>query len=182
MKCPYCENKDSKVVESRESSDSIRRRRECVRCGLRFTTYETVSRKNIMILKKDGHSEPFSQEKIEKSISLACAKRPIELGKISRIVIEIENFLHTQTKLEFESRIIGEIVMNKLRDLDQVAYIRYVSVYKGFQNQDNFKNELESLENKSTKQNISRNQLRLIGLDSSEINGKNTKSTKQYYK
>ena len=124
MKCPYCENKDSKVIESRESSDSVRRRRECVRCGLRFTTYETVSRKNIMVLKKDGHAEPFSQEKIEISISLACAKRPIELGKISRIVVEIENFLQTQTKLEFESRIIGEIVMNKLRDLDQVAYIR----------------------------------------------------------
>ena len=136
MKCPYCENKDSKVIESRESSDSVRRRRECVRCGLRFTTYETVSRKNIMVLKKDGHTEPFSQEKIEISISLACAKRPIELGKISRIVVEIENFLQTQTKLEFESRIIGEIVMNKLRDLDQVAYIRYVSVYKGFRHQD----------------------------------------------
>tara|TARA_Y100000590_G_C15552042_1_gene951295 strand:- start:112 stop:732 length:621 start_codon:yes stop_codon:yes gene_type:complete len=182
MKCPYCENKDSKVVESRESSDSVRRRRECVICGLRFTTYETVSRKNIMVIKKDGHAEPFSQEKIEKSISLACAKRPIELGKISRIVVEIENFLQTQTKLEFESRIIGEIVINKLRDLDQVAYIRYVSVYKGFQNQDNFKNELESLENKSAEQNVNQNQLRLIGLDSSEINVKNKKSTKQYYK
>ena len=97
-------------------------------------------------------------------------------------MVEIENFLQTQTKLEFESRIIGEIVMNKLRDLDQVAYIRYVSVYKGFQNQDNFKNELESLEKKSAEQNINRNQLRLIGFDSSKINGKNKKSTKQYYK
>ena len=182
MNCPFCAHNESKVIDSREAGEGVRRRRECLMCSLRFTTYETVSRKNIMVLKKDGHAEPFSQEKIEKSISLACAKRPIELGKISRIVIEIENFLQTQTKLEFESRIIGEIVMNKLRDLDQVAYIRYVSVYKGFQNQDNFKNELESLENKSTKQNISRNQLRLIGLDSSEINGKNTKSTKQYYK
>ena len=103
MKCPYCENKDSKVVESRESSDSVRRRRECIRCGLRFTTYETVFRKTIMIVKKDGRVEPFSHEKIEKSISLACAKRPLELGKISRLVIDIKNELNSQTKLEIES-------------------------------------------------------------------------------
>ena len=133
MKCPYCENKDSKVVESRESSDSVRRRRECIRCGLRFTTYETVSRKTIMIVKKDGRMEPFSNEKIEKSISLACAKRPLELGRISRLVMDIEKELNSHTKLEIESKIIGDIVMNKLRQLDQVAYIRYVSVYKSFQ-------------------------------------------------
>tara|TARA_B100000029_G_scaffold516826_1_gene635463 strand:- start:14209 stop:14742 length:534 start_codon:yes stop_codon:yes gene_type:complete len=177
MKCPYCENKDSKVVESRESSDSVRRRRECIRCGLRFTTYETVSRKTIMIVKKDGRMEPFSNEKIEKSISLACAKRPLELGRISRLVMDIEKELNSHTKLEIESKIIGDIVMNKLRQLDQVAYIRYVSVYKSFQDQESFKDELNSLDQQSTKYDINKNQLKLIDLDSKVIAPKRKRSS-----
>ena len=180
MKCPYCENKDSKVVESRESSDSVRRRRECIRCGLRFTTYETVFRKTIMIIKKDGRVEPFSHEKIEKSISLACAKRPLELGKISRLVVDIENELNSQTKLEIESKIVGDIVMNKLRDLDQVAYIRYVSVYKSFQDQDSFKDELDSQYKKAIEYDINKNQLKLIDLDSQAIASKRKRSSKKY--
>ena len=173
MVCPFCENSNSKVVESRESPDGVRRRRECSRCGLRFTTYERVYKKSIMIIKRDGRREPFSQEKLENSLVLACAKRPLEVGKISRIVVDIETELNSISKLEIESYVIGEVVMDKLKKLDQVAYIRYASVYRNFQDEKSFTQAIESLnEIKEKSKTTNKNQLRLIKDDLSEFSKK----------
>ena len=145
MFCPFCNNDNSKVIDSRDSGDSIRRRRECLRCGLRFTTYERVQTRALLVAKRDGRREEFDREKLWASVKSACAKRPLPIGSIEKIIDEIETQLSNAGRAEIPSRSIGELVMEKLRDLDRVAYIRFASVYRDFRDIESFKEEVEAL-------------------------------------
>ena len=140
MKCPFCGNSDTRVVDSRDTGngDSIRRRRECPRCGKRFTTYEYVELREIFVVKKDGRREPFSREKLRRGITKACEKRPIGYDKINRQVDKIEQRLRSQNKPEVPSSKIGDMVMAWLKRVDKVAYIRFASVYRQFKDINTF--------------------------------------------
>jgi|SRR3989344_8791975 len=143
MKCIFC-GSDTKVTDKRESGRETRRRRECLKCKKRFTTYEKVELKDIIVIKKDGRREPFSREKIKVGITKACEKRPISSSDIENILSEIEEKLRKKGK-ETQSDIIGKMIMNKLRKLDKVAYIRFASVYRDFQDVKDFKKEISEL-------------------------------------
>ena len=143
MLCPYCQKKDSKVIDSRESDESIRRRRECLACGKRFTTYERTEKTDLVVIKKDGRREPFNIEKIKAGILKACEKRPISIEKIESICYEIESRLKKRKKIEIPTDLIGEFVMKKLKKADEIAYLRFASVYKEFKNVGEFKKELK---------------------------------------
>jgi transcriptional repressor NrdR len=145
MYCPFCNNDNSKVIDSRDSGDSIRRRRECLRCGLRFTTYERVQTRALLVAKRDGRREEFDREKLWASVKSACAKRPLPIGSIEKIIGDIETQLSDAGRAEIPSRSIGELVMERLRDLDRVAYIRFASVYRDFRDIESFKEEVEAL-------------------------------------
>ena len=145
MFCPFCNNDNSKVIDSRDSGDSIRRRRECLRCGLRFTTYERVQTRALLVAKRDGRREEFDREKLWASVKSACAKRPLPIGSIEKIIDEIETQLSNAGRAEIPSRSIGELVMERLRYLDRVAYIRFASVYRDFRDIESFKEEVEAL-------------------------------------
>ena len=145
MRCPYCECENTRVVDSRESGATIRRRRECALCGRRFTTYEQVQMKAMMVVKRDGRREEFSRGKLWSSLTKACAKRPLAIARIDRMIDDIETNLSEQGKAEFDSRAIGEMVMSRLSDLDQVAYIRFASVYLDFSDVESFKTEINTL-------------------------------------
>ncbi|MBM02008.1 MAG: transcriptional regulator NrdR [Chloroflexi bacterium] len=145
MNCPYCNLKDIKVIESRESSDSIRRRRECLKCSKRFTTYEKIQISSKIVIKNDFTKEPFSLDKLEKSVRIACTKRPVEKEGINKLILEVEKEVNSLNQPTIESKKIGEMVINKLRTLDDVAYIRFASVYKDFKDLSNFENELNQL-------------------------------------
>ncbi len=151
MKCPFCGNKESKVIETRESEESIRRRRECEKCGRRFTTYERVEITPLFVIKKDGRRERFNKEKIRKGIMRACEKRPISIETISNIVDKIESEIYRKGKNEVKSKVIGELVMKHLKKLDKVAYIRFASVYREFRDIEDFEKELEKLVRKGRK-------------------------------
>ena len=175
MNCPFCGHEESRVIDSRESPDGIRRRRECVRCELRFTTYERVHSMPLLVAKRDGRSEPFSRDKLERSLRIACAKRPLEIEAISKMVSDIENELHRLAKAEVESRVIGEMAMERLRALDRVAYIRFASVYRDFQDVESFAKEVESLQNGHEEDEMDRNQLPLIPDDVPRLADRNRK-------
>lgn len=138
MKCIYCGFEDSKVIDSRISSDSIRRRRECLGCGKRFTTYEKVEVVPILVVKSNGLREPFDREKIKKGLIKACEKTTIGMDKIEEIVSDIEKDIQNSLLQEIQSKYIGELVMAKLKELNQVAYVRFASVYKQFTDITNF--------------------------------------------
>lgn len=140
MKCPYCYNTNSKVLDSRsnEESNSIRRRRECLNCGRRFTTYETVESIPILIIKKNGSRQPFDAEKIKKGLIKASEKRPVSLQQIESIATSIEKELQNNLVQEISSIEIGEKVMEKLKTLDEVSYVRFASVYRQFKDITNF--------------------------------------------
>lgn len=140
MKCIYCGYEDSKVVDSRgnEELNSIRRRRECLGCGRRFTTYETIEMSPIFIIKKDGSRQPFDAEKIKRGIIRACEKRPVGIKQIELIVAEIEKKISNSLAQEIKSEQVGELVMNKLKELDDIAYIRFASVYRKFEDVSKF--------------------------------------------
>ena len=144
MKCPFCNHAEDKVVDSRESSDgsSIRRRRECLKCSRRFTTYEEVQDLLPMVIKKDGRREAFKRDKILGGLQTACQKRPISTASLEAIVIEVEKKLMEKGEKEVPSHDIGELIMGKLKSLDEVAYIRFASVYKDFKDRDAFLSEL----------------------------------------
>ena len=144
MKCPYCSSQKSRVLDKRSSSNSIRRRRECLKCKKRFTTYEAIEEPKIFVMKKDGRREPFSREKLRGGLAKACEKRPVSQEKIDNAVIEIELKLKELGK-EASSRAIGELLMKKLKSLDKVAYIRFASVYREFADVSNFKKILSEL-------------------------------------
>ena len=145
MLCPYCGVQDSKVLDSRNSEAAVRRRRECISCSRRFTTYERPQSNSLFVIKQDGRREPFSREKLLDGLLKACAKRPLPTGKIESIVTEIELDSLRQGRGEIPSVQIGELVMNKLRDMDRVAYIRFASVYRDFSEIDDFRVAAEAL-------------------------------------
>ncbi len=148
MKCPYCKNPDTKVIETRltDSDGSIRRRRECEKCGNRFTTFERIENSPIAVIKKDNTREPFDRNKILSGLIRACVKRNISTSTLEKIVDEIESEIRNFHSNEISSKEIGNIVLAKLKNLDKVAYIRFASVYKQFDNVEQFTNELSELE------------------------------------
>ena len=145
MRCPYCENSDSKVIDSRDAGDGIRRRRECHECQRRFTTYEYVQMRTMMVVKRDGHREEFQREKLFSSLTKACAKRPLPVGSIDKAVDEIERQLSESGRAEITSRAVGELVMERLSNLDRVAWIRFASVYRDFRDIETFKEAIDTL-------------------------------------
>ncbi len=149
MKCPYCSYTESKVLETRpsESDGSIRRRRECEKCGKRFTTFERIENSPLAVIKKDNTREPFDRNKILSGLIRACVKRNISSSQIENLVNEIELEIKNTHPFEISSKEIGDIVLKKLRDLDKVAYIRFASVYKQFDSLEQFTKELTELTN-----------------------------------
>src|SRR5262245_49454917 len=135
MRCPYCSFQEDKVLDSRaiRDGDAVRRRRECLQCGRRFTTYEEVEERRVMVVKKDGRREPFDREKILRGLRLACMKRPVSAETLERIADEIERDIYDSGHHELASNVIGERVVEALRSLDPVAYVRFASVYRDFQ-------------------------------------------------
>jgi len=147
MRCPFCSKIRNKVIDSRLSKDGkvIRRRRECLACGRRFTTYEKLEDVLPMLVKKDGRREPFNREKIISGIRKACQKRPVSMSQIEEFVDAIEVYFQEQGKKEIESSEVGERVINKLKEWDEVAYVRFASVYRQFKDINEFMAELEQI-------------------------------------
>ena len=147
MRCPFCANPESKVVDSRPADEgaSIRRRRECLACHKRFTTYEMMESLPLMVVKKDGSRQSFDRNKVLSGLIRACEKRPVSFDTLEGIVNEVEQALQNELKQEISSAEIGELVMDKLKKVDQVAYVRFASVYRQFKDIDTFMKELNKL-------------------------------------
>ncbi|MCP2519792.1 transcriptional regulator NrdR [Candidatus Aminicenantes bacterium AC-335-A11] len=147
MKCPFCGSFDNRVIDSRESKDglTIRRRRKCLNCNKRFTTYERVEEIPYMVIKKDGRREPFDRNKLLHGLLKACEKRPISVKKLEKIADEVESMLQEKPDKEISTSEIGQYLMQKLKELDKVAYVRFASVYREFKDVIEFKKELENL-------------------------------------
>ena len=147
MRCPFCENLDTRVIDSRptEEGHAIRRRRECDNCNKRFTTYEKVEEMIFMVIKKDGSREAFDRNKVMNGIIKACEKRPVSIASIEKIVDDIERGLNNMMEKEVESKLIGEVIMEHLKELDEVAYVRFASVYRQFKDVNTFVAEIEKL-------------------------------------
>jgi len=147
MKCPFCGHGEDKVIDSRGSADgrSIRRRRECLGCGKRFTTYEKVEEQSLMVIKKDGRREPFDRHKLLAGLVKACEKRPVSMDDLEALVDELERELSQHFEREVPSKEIGERVMRRLHALDPVAYVRFASVYREFKDVEQFMQELKDL-------------------------------------
>ncbi len=149
MKCPFCGHKEDKVIDSRSSEEgrSIRRRRECLKCKRRFTTYENIEETSLMVIKKDGRRESFDRKKILSGIKKACEKRPISTQQLEELVDRIEHTLQSKFEKEINASVIGELLMELLHDLDEVAYVRFASVYRQFKDINQFMKELRGLLN-----------------------------------
>ena len=147
MKCPYCGQMESKVVDSRPADeyDSIRRRRECLSCGKRFTTYETVERLPLIVIKKDGSRQSFEKDKVLRGMIRACEKRPVPMDTLMKLADEIVQELQNSLEREISTQKIGELVMERLKKVDQVAYVRFASVYRQFKDINTFMEELNKL-------------------------------------
>ncbi|MBQ5951051.1 MAG: transcriptional repressor NrdR [Lachnospiraceae bacterium] len=147
MKCPYCNEEDTKVIDSRpaDENNAIRRRRQCESCGRRFTTYEKIESIPLMVIKKDKTREPYDRTKIEAGVLSACHKRQVSINQINALIDEVETVIFNRETKEIESSVIGELVMDKLRDLDEVAYVRFASVYREFKDVNIFLSELEKI-------------------------------------
>ena len=150
MKCPFCSYKEDKVVDSRATAEesAVRRRRECLKCGKRFTTYEYVEEVSLMVIKKDGRREPFDRKKLLAGITRACEKRPISMEKMEEIATYVERAIQKKSDREVYSARIGELVMERLKNLDDVAYVRFASVYRQFKDVGQFMVELKDILNK----------------------------------
>ena len=148
MKCPYCGYQESKVVDSRPADEgSIRRRRECLRCERRFTTYETVESLPMVVIKKDGSRQSFDRSKVLRGIQRSCEKRPVPVAEMERMALEIEQELQNSLEREISTELVGEMVMDKLKKADEVAYVRFASVYRQFKDINTFMSELNKLLN-----------------------------------
>ena len=149
MKCPFCSHENTRVIDSRpaEDNNSIRRRRVCDECGKRFTTYEKIETIPLIIIKKDNNREAYDRAKIEAGVLRACHKRPVSAQQITTLVDEVENEIFNREEREIPSGTIGELVMNKLKDLDAVAYVRFASVYREFKDVNTFMDELKGVLN-----------------------------------
>ena len=153
MKCPYCGKEDTRVIDSRpaDNDNSIRRRRVCDSCGKRFTTYEKIETSPLVVIKKDNNREPYDRSKIEGGILRACHKRPVSVNQIKKAVDEIETEIFSKEEKEISSREIGEMVMDKIKELDTVAYVRFASVYREFKDVETFMDELKKVINQDPK-------------------------------
>jgi len=147
MRCPFCDYLEDKVIDSRESreGESIRRRRECLKCSKRFTTYERIDEVPYMVVKKDGRREKFDRQKVLSGLLKACEKRPVSMGKLAELVDEVESRLTEIAEREIPTTEIGEMLVGRLRDVDKVAYVRFASVYRDFQDAEAFFHELKDL-------------------------------------
>lgn len=147
MKCPYCEYPESKVVDSRPTDEgqAIRRRRECISCGKRFTTYEKIEEIPIIVVKKDGNRQSYDRNKLMNGIIKACEKRPVSMSTIEKMVDDIEKVISNSLDNEITSAEIGEEIMNRLKDVDEVAYVRFASVYRQFKDVNSFMDELKKI-------------------------------------
>ena len=146
MKCPYCGFSESKVVDSRPADEgSIRRRRECLQCERRFTTYETVESLSMVVIKKDGSRQTFDRSKVLRGIQRSCEKRPVPVADMERMALEIEQELQNKLEREISTELVGEMVMDKLKKADEVAYVRFASVYSQFKDINTFMSELNKL-------------------------------------
>jgi transcriptional repressor NrdR len=145
MDCLYCGHPKSRVIDKRKSPEGIRRRRECLKCKKRFTTYEKIGKGDIWIIKKDGSREKFDREKLERGINRAFEKRPVSHENIDKMINEIEELLRKKGKKEVKSSILGEVVMRKIKKIDDIAYVRFASVYKEFKNINDFKEAIREI-------------------------------------
>jgi len=154
VKCPFCSNLDDKVIDSREArtGDLIRRRRECLRCERRFTTYERIDEIPYMVIKKDGRRERFDRQKVLQGLLKACEKRPVPTGKLEALVDEVERAVHEAKERELTTTELGEVLMSRLKKLDKVAYVRFASVYLDFKDVKEFMSELKGLLKDRTRQ------------------------------
>lgn len=146
MHCPYCDHRESRVVDSRTGEHDIRRRRACDRCAARFTTYERVETVAVRIVKRDGRREPFAREKLAAGVRRACEKRPLATEAVETLVAEVERRVRELSQPEVASAAVGELVMDRLRDLDQIAYVRFASVYRRFTDVQSMRRALDELE------------------------------------
>lgn len=164
MRCPNCGNLDDKVLESRTmvNGESIRRRRECISCGYRFTSYERIEEKQFMVVKSDGRRQPFERAKLEKGIERALEKRPFSMNMVEQLSIDIEDMAIKQGKenREISTNELGELVLEKLYSIDKVAYIRFASVYRHFENLDEFIKEVKNIEKRNKKENENEGKLK----------------------
>ncbi len=145
MNCPYCGHRDSKVLDSRDINDGIRRRRQCLKCEVRFTTYERYQPASLFVIKKDQRREEFNKDKLLSGLRKACEKRPLPTGTVDKLADDIEAELYQMGKTEVPSTVIGDLVMNKLKGLDYIAYIRFASVYREFADITTLKQEVDNL-------------------------------------
>jgi len=153
MRCPFCSYKEDKVVDSRATAEesAVRRRRECLKCGKRFTTYEYVEEISLMVIKKDGRREPFDRKKVLAGVIRACEKRPISIEKMEEIITQVERSIQKKSDREVNASRIGELVMERLKALDDVAYVRFASVYRQFKDVGQFMVELKDILGKDKK-------------------------------
>ena len=181
MNCPYCGFHDSKVIDSREVNDGIRRRRECLKCGSRFTTYERLQPASLFVIKKDERREEFNRDKLLAGLRRACEKRPLPIGAVEKLVDDIEAELYRLGKAEVSTTIIGDMVMERLKSLDHIAYIRFASVYREFTDITALKQEIDTLVGSEVSTAVSTSQLpllpddRLEGLDRNRRRGRGNK-------
>ncbi len=161
MKCPYCHSNDSRVIDTREVPDGIRRRRECSDCHQRFTTYERVAGINLLIVKRDGRREEFERDKLIKSMRIACSKRPVSAEQLDGAAREIETDLYAMGRGEIQSLAVGKLVMAHLQKIDEVAYVRYASVYRRFEDVSNIAEEIEHLLERKRRAEAQKNQIPL---------------------
>lgn len=163
MKCPFCGASSNfiRVIDTREVTDGIRRRRECEQCKQRFTTYERIASMNLLVIKRDGRREEFDKEKLVKSMRISCSKRPVSSAAIEEAAREIEARLYALGKSEVNSLHIGEMVMEQLQDIDEVAYVRFASVYRRFRDVDSMAEEIQQLVARKRREEELRNQIPL---------------------
>ena len=161
MQCPYCAKEQNKVIDTRESDETIRRRRQCLNCGKRFTTYERIAQTGLMVIKQDSRREAFDRQKLMSGVVKACAKRPVPMEAIEALVDEIEMELHAQGKTEVDSQKIGQMLMERLRVLDDVAYVRFASVYRRFADLDSLAIEIQRLKEKKQREAEERLQVKM---------------------
>ncbi|HEY55524.1 MAG TPA: transcriptional repressor NrdR [Dehalococcoidia bacterium] len=172
MNCPYCGHAEDKVIDSREAGDGIRRRRQCLGCGSRFTTYERLQPASLFVLKKDERREEFDREKLLAGIRKACEKRPLPTGTVDKLVDDIETELYQGGRAEIASDVIGDMVIERLKKLDHIAYIRFASVYREFADITTLKEEVDTLLGAETEPSIPSNQLPLLPDEELAVKGR----------
>jgi transcriptional repressor NrdR len=163
MRCPYCQQDNDRVVDSRTSQEgrAVRRRRECIACGRRFTTYEVIEERQLQVAKRDGSTEPYDRRKVVQAIQLSCAKRPVTPVEIETMADEIEDALGKLGRDDVDSRTVGELIMDRLKARDHVAYVRFASVYRNFQDLDEFYEELRDLSARRARAAMNESQVEL---------------------